>query len=271
MVTDKEVDGLVIQAQFRYVEQTEKLLALFGYNGEKRLTKYLGKYYSLLVYGRVDLKDKDMRRFLQLYLADKEVRRKLNYHYQSNQTINQVYSLADYIQHEVARKLDREDIKSMLVLTFLEKVNRYRSQHQKIHFTGYLYNSFRYDVYRYLASTVFSSDVLNQVDYLTHEVEETLKEEVNYRVFEDKYYEIVFKSDNLTFRWVNGHCHELFDCLEPIERVILKMSYSDKIGDTIIGKKFGYNRNTIAVWRNRAVEKLKEEYDFLREIGELED
>lgn len=262
-------EDLVKRAKNKDEQAMMDLLTQYGYNGEKRLSKYLGKYYSLLVYGKLDLKDKDTRRFMQLYMSHADVRENMRYHYQSNKTATIAFGLSDFIQSSVKEKLDREDVKQSLIYLFIEKVHKYKKQHEKIDFGGYLFNSFRYDVYRYLQKTVFSEDVLNQYDYLSEDVEQ-VSDITDFTIFEDHYYKDIIQHDNLNVRWTNGHTHELFECLTAFERTILKMYYWDNYGDREIAESLGLHINTIFKKRHKIVEILNSEYEFYQIVGELD-
>lgn len=267
----QDIDKLVLLAKKGDQEALEEVMIAYGYNHDKRLKNFLGKFYSLLVYGKINLKDKDTRRFLQLFIQDDDTREKLRYRYQGGNTQTKCYATADYIQHAVRSKLDREEVKSDLIYLFIEKVHRYKKKSVKISFGGYLYNSFRYDVFRYLQKTVFSEDMLNQEEQRVEDYLDELSYEEDFTVYDDAFYESIMKEDKLTVQWALGHCHELFDCLSVFERNILKMHYYDKLTDGKVADMMGLHINTIFQKRKKAVATLQSELEFMTKIGEMED
>ena len=80
---DLEIEALVSDYKNGNQEAGAILLSKYGYEPNNEPSKLIGKYYNLLIHGRVNLRDKDTRRFLQLYMSKKESREGLTYHYTS--------------------------------------------------------------------------------------------------------------------------------------------------------------------------------------------
>ena len=260
----KELSEWVEEAQSGNEEANCFLLEKYGYRKEGVPTGYLGKYYRLLVYGRIDLRDKDTRRFLQLYMPDKEDRNKLTRHYQDYRTTLQAQEVANYLQNKVSL-FPKEDLLQELVLLFLECVNRYQKKTDTIDFSGYLYNSYRFKVYAFLRKRVFKYEWLHHPELclLEDDIEdESATIEVQEAWF-DRFYAADLKRNDLGIFWINGRCGSLFEPLSVFERMVLRDHDFYGLTDGTIAKRYGYHINTIYKRRHVALEKLKKEREKL--------
>ena len=115
----KELSEWVEEAQNGSEEATCLLLEKYGFRKDSALVGYLGKYYRLLVYGKIDLRDKDTRRFLQLYIPEVDVRRKLINRFQDYQTTLSAQQTADYLS-EKSKLLPLEDLQQELDTDLLQ-------------------------------------------------------------------------------------------------------------------------------------------------------
>lgn len=254
---DLEIEALVSDYKNGNQEAGAILLSKYGYEPNNEPSKLIGKYYNLLIHGRVNLRDKDTRRFLQLYMSKKESREGLTYHYTSFSASNQAYSVSDYLIEKFSI-YEKEDILNDLVLLFLECVQRYENISKNISFSGYIYNYYRYKVYRYYQKKLFSKDVTSKE---TTELPENIQSsyylnEESIDWFLSKEYNRIKESEDLNLLWINGACHPLFSYLKPFERSILKLHYVDKLSDGEIGALIGYHKNTIFKKRQAIVKKL---------------
>ena len=249
---------LVFKAQSGDGDSTLLLLKEFGYRADGDWELFLGKYFNLLWYGKANLKDKDTRRFLQLYISNKDIREKLVYHYQDYVGQLAGQQAADYLQEKVSC-VAKEDLKQALVELFLESVMKYKQTSNKIDFAGYLYNSYRYKVYHYLKKTVFRYDVLQHpsVESFTETVDPDSLIEPQEWWF-DRFYASEIKRDDLGLFWINGRCSALFEPLSVFERMVLRDHYFYRLTDKEIASRYGYHINTIHNRRHRAVTHLKE-------------
>lgn len=254
---EQNIDELVFSAQAGNQEDTEILLRLYGWH-ESEPTHFIGKYYDLLLYGKINLRDKDTRRFLQLYMKEKHLREKLTYHYQDYVGALAAQEAADYLQNK-ATVLERDELLQELLLLFLETVHAYKKQDKQIDFSGYLYNSYRYKVFHYLRKKVFKFDVLQdaeRIDYVDEEIEDPKANIEPQESWFDRFYASDLKRDDLGIFWINGRCGSLFEDLSVFERTVLRDRYFYKQTDGEIAKRYGYHINTIYNRRHRALEKL---------------
>lgn len=248
----------VKQAQEGDQTQILSLLIDFGYRKKGRWSGLLGKYDKLLWHGRVDFRNKDTRRFLQLYLADASIRRNLTWRYQDYKTTMKTQSMANYIQNNVQRHYAREELRQELVLLFIECLHKYEEQ-PHITFGGYLNNVFRYRVYNLLQKTVFKQDPLSFSDSLN---EDEVSLDLNHLALERLFSPLQhreFDKDELGFFWINGLCSPIFKELTPFDRTILLSRYEKKETDISIAKRYGYHRNSIYLKRHEAINKIKRE------------
>ena len=243
------------------------LLKAFGWEEQGTFTHFLGKYERLLLFGRIDLRDKDTRRFLQLYIPERDTRKKLVPRYQDYQTLLQAQATADYLQQK-ASILEAEDIRQELGALFIESVYRYEKKDEAIDFTGYLYNSFRYHVYAFLRKKVFKFEWFHHPElyYLEEDIpDETALIEPQEAWF-DRFYASELKREDLGIFWINGRCGSLFETLSVFERIVLRDHDFYGQTDGEIAKRYGYHINTIYKRRHIALAKLKKEKERLSSL-----
>lgn len=257
-LVNSSVDELVVLAQQGHQKATESLMRLYGWNDASSPTHFIGKYYDLLVYGKINLKDKDTRRFLQLYMKEKDMRNKLVYHYQDYVGSLAAQETANYLQKKT-ETIDKDELKQELVALFIESVLKYERKNKEIDFSGYLYNSYRYKVYHFLRKRIFKFDVLNQaerIDYVDEDIEDVKARIEPQESWFDRFYASDLKRDELGIFWINGRCGSLFEDLSVFERTLLRDRYFYKQTDGQIAKAYGYHINTIYNRRHKALEKL---------------
>lgn len=263
-MTDEQKKQLkwVKEAQNGDQESLNQLLIAYGYRKEE-WTSFLGKYLDIFLYGKVDLQDKDTRRFLQLYIKDKNIRQKLTYHYRDYVGQLAGQEMATYLQNKTSF-LEIEDLKQSLVLLFIESVMRFEHVKKQVGFNGYLYNSFRFRVYEYLRQNVFKNETSLKIEHkeeYTDSIDESSSIEPQEEWF-DRFYASEVNRDNLGIFWINGRCAEVFQPLTTFERTLLRDRYLLKQTDGEIAKKYGYHINTIYKRRHKAIKKLKEKPNY---------
>lgn len=248
----------VKKAQLGKKEYLEKLLEAYGYR-DSEWTSFLGKYLDILLYGKINLKDKDTRRFLQLYMKDPLLRSKLNYRYRDYVGELAGQEVATYLQNKV-EIIEEEDLKQQLVLIFIESVMRYKQVKKNIGFNGYLYNIFRFRVYELLRVNVFKNETLLKVDYRDEfeDVEDPRAKIQPTEAWLDRFYASELNRDELGIFWINGRCGTPFKRLTTFERTLLRDRYLHKKTDGEIAKEYGYHINTIYNRRHKAIQKLEE-------------
>ena len=262
-MTDKEIDELVLRFQEGDREAGERLLRIFGGHPEDpEPTKFIGKYYLLLRYGRVNFNDRDTRRFLMLFIEDPEIRKKLIPFFQYKDVKARVISKVECLVKQLEFISDEDLIQDLRVL-FLTQVKKYRKRRGKVSFTGYLYNSYRYVVKNHVERLLKPKDPLthkrkNVIHFQDDRFEdENSKISVDDRIFWDEIR--ILEDDELGNNWVRGlTCGEEFGKLNSFQRLILKLHYEDELSDRTIGEKLGMHINTIFKQRKRACQLVQE-------------
>lgn len=259
-MNEKDIDKKVFA--YQKGDEGAGMALLHAFGGETGEEKYLGKYIRLLKGEAYDLKDKDTRRFLQLYM--KEGREGLVYNRQSKEAMAQAAKAAGMLGY-VMEQVEYEDLVMDLQMLFLQQAMRYEKTKRAVDFRGYLYNSFRYAVYNHLKRTVFRPDVLNLRE--RQEYDDELIGKTMFDVEDEWFYpEGYFDDGELGLDWVNGKCNMAFEELTALERLILRMHYEDKKTDTEIAEQLGFHRNTVLRYRHRAKKRLEKSMDALREL-----
>lgn len=259
-MNEKDIDKEVFAYQRGEEGAAERLLTLFG--GDTGEEKYLGKYISLLKDEVYDLRDKDTRRFLQLYM--KEGGKSLTYRRHKKEARADAARVAGrlaYMMEEVAR----EELVVDLQVLFLQQASRYKKTKRAVDFRGYIYNSFRYAVFNHLKRTIFRPDVLNLRERESYDDELFGGEDI---IIEDEWFypEGYFDDGELGLDWVNGRCNAVFEELTSLERLILRMYYEDGKNDGEIAEHLGFHRNTVLRHRHHAKASLNKTLETLKDL-----
>jgi DNA-directed RNA polymerase specialized sigma24 family protein len=234
----------------RYQEGDEKaglqLLTEFGYKEDNEPTHFLGKYYNLIVYESMDFTNRDLKRFVSLFSPSLHNALKQWYTYKETriETMKRIHLLSGRIQ-----SLGKEEILQDLSLILLQQAKLYQQKGTKKNFCGYLYNSFRYALYRhwkYLfrdlhyhsSTTSLSKDPLSVDNYFQ----------------EDSYFH---ENEELGFNWIHGYMTSFpFTELSVYERNLLHLNEVKNLSYEQIGDMIGKHRDTIYLHRKKIKNKL---------------
>ena len=246
----EEIETLVFSYQNGDLSAGEKLIEIFN--------PYMIKYLRLIKDGFVNLKDKDTRRFIGLFMNDCEAKKKLNKSLQSSETRNKAHIAVSMIG-SLCKDLPEEDIMQELIVILLMVAKRYKKKSPKVNFCGYLYNIYKYELYRRInqmtSDPIVRSDLNLSYDDDSYVMEEDIYE--NEPTIYTSEPLMVFDED-LGNSWIRGiTCSELFEILDPTQRLILRLSYYDNLSDIEIGQKMGIHRNTVRAQRNNAVDIIR--------------
>lgn len=254
----KELSEWAEEAQNGNQEATCLLLEKYGFRKDSAPVGYLGKYYRLLVYGKIDLRDKDTRRFLQLYIPEVDVRRKLTNRFQDYQTTLYAQQTADYLS-EKSKLLPLDDLQQELICAFLELVHRYTPK-PHVSFEGYIYNTYRFKVYEILRKYVFKYEAFHNPELLYLDEFEDKRSIIKpQEAWFDRFYASELNREELGIFWINGRCGSLFKPLSVFERIVIRDHEFYGLTDGEIAKRYGYHINTVYKTRHRAMQKLKRE------------
>ncbi len=255
-----DLDNLVLAAQQGDAAAMADLLARFGYREGQEPTHFLGKYYRILRRGSIDLRDRNTRRFLQLYIPDGQIRELLGYNKQNPFVRQSVQQTADYLQEHFERICD-EDLRQDLVLLFLRCVMGFKKISDKITFAGYLANTYHYAVFRYYHKQLFADDLTNRFvcsPLVEDETEDWFARIEPKEYWGDRFYETEAKAGNLGIFWINGRCSDVFKPLSTFQRTLLRDHDFYNLTDREIGEKYGLHINTVFKQRTLAKQALAE-------------
>lgn len=239
----------------------EELLRIFGCHPDESVSKYIGKYYDLLRYGKMDFKNKDLRKFVSLFAASPELRKKLKPFYQYSDTKSATMKIIQKIV-ERFEVIEDEDLLQDLRLLLLQQAKRYEKKGEKVTFLGYLYNSYRFAIYNYY-KWIFEDLILSdRIDFDIEAIEGEEDESATIEIDEAWFFEdIYFENENeeLGFNWIHNKTTTFpFKKLSVYERTILFMYYEKRMTDKEIAYITNYHEDTIFTHRKRIKAKLKE-------------
>lgn len=265
------IDELVLAYQKGDENAGLELLTKYGANpADRNLTSYVGKFYKLIRYGKIDFKDYDSRVFMSCFFPGPE-RPAILKNYQYKKTKQDVVRRLGQIV-EAMKVYEDEDLKQELRTLFLQQAMRYKKM--KRTFGGYLNNSYRYAVANHIIGLMSGDEPYIKLPKdLVRIAEDQMKDNDAEVDAQDSIFvqsPMIFMEEDLGNSWVRGlTCGEEFKDLTPLQRLIIKLNYFDGWSDGRIAEKMGIHINTIFRQRTKAgkivratVERLKQEgYD----------
>lgn len=271
------IDELVHQFQQGDWASGEELLRLFGGHPDFPSPKaFIGKYFSLIRYGKINFDDRDTRRFIALYIKNPETRKKLIPFYQYREVKAEAIKELEENVIKPLSIISDEDLLQDLRLLLLMLAKRFRKKRRKVNFAGYLYNSYRYALKNYLDKAYLKREepLFDLWRWLLHIQDDRLEDQESLIVVDDL---IDFKGpmiqvdEDLGNNWVRGlTCGEEFKRLNPLQRLILKLHYDEKVTDGNIADRLNMHINTIFRLRKKAESIVKETVEDLIREGHYE-
>lgn len=246
-----KIDILVMQYQNGDEQAAQELI--------EQLDPYLKKYVKIIKDNLINLNDKDSRRFIALFVNDSNARKGLIKKYQPNEARNKAYK-STLMLSSMCNNITYEDLTQELTCILLTMAKRYKKKGKKINFCGYLYSSFRYEVYRTISKWTLDPLVHNSGSTLRFNECSFVDEDNDVESDGDIYIEelTMLLDDDLGNSWIRGlTCGEEFEELTPIERLILRMKYQEGKTDVEIADRLQLHRNTIRAQRLKAIDKIK--------------
>lgn len=247
----KQIDILVDGYQQGNSASAEKLVEFFD--------PFLKKYLKIIKGGVISLSDKDSRKFVSLFMADAIARKGLQKSFQSTETRNKAYQAVVMITG-MTKNIPDEDLEQELICILLLMAGRYKKRGKKINFCGYVYSSFKFEVYRML-SKLTMDPLVHGCDLALRFNDEAYIDEDNDVESDDAIYIeelMMILDEELGNSWVRGlTCGEEFEELTPIERLILRMKYQEGRTDIYIADRLQMHRNTVRTQRIKAIDKIK--------------
>lgn len=293
--TYEEIDEYVkrYKANKNDTEAVEKLIEAF--NGVfLNLT-------NLIKTGEFDIRNKIVRNFISLFIKDKSKRARVHAYHRFKIMPAYMRTTATMIKTRF-ESLSYEDVYNECILCLLEMLDRYESYDGKPRFHLYVSKAFHYKLFSRLRN--YTKDPVEANKELNIPLDE-LEKFTDYEISHDnglfrefkRYYETYAndivdeiednnQADLIDEQWIFGvTCSEVFECLTPTERYILKLKYIDKLTDVEIAEKLNITKTMASKKRRQAENKLKQElikysiydasigtnkqFDNIKTIGEL--
>lgn len=238
---EEEMQDLIAKAKKGSSKDQQQLLNVFS--------NFLTKYISLLYYGKFNLNDYDIRRFISLFVKDQYVRFALSKNKMNSSHMKHINECMRGIHYMTKRYCDEEDIRQTVHMTFFQCINRYERK-GPIPFSGFLYSYFFYLLKKNV--DVFLIDQLGRKTFPLLADDATMDES-------DENFVIGFKADPVEYSieqllaadkidefWVLGEKNMVpFDRLSIQERQLLKWRFVDGQRSSEISQKINEHPNTV--------------------------
>ena len=266
------IDKLVEEYQAGNEEAGMELLTIYGADPTtNKMTKFIGKYYKILRYGKLDFKDYDSRYFMSLFFKGEE-RKAILQSYQHKKTKEDVTRRLGFIT-EALNAIEDNDLKQDLRILFLELARRYEKQGKT--FGGYLYNYYHYRVENYVTNLMKKKEpYIHMQKELLRIADDLLKDDTSDVDVRDSIFikaPMMKMEEELDNSWVRGlTCGDEFKDLTPLQRLIIKLNYHDGWTDGKIATKLGTHINTVFRQRTKASKLVKEAVERMKEEKEDE-
>ena len=252
------MQDLIAKAKKGSAKAQEELLKVFS--------NFLTKYISLLYYGKFNLNDYDIRRFISLFIKDPGTRFALMKNKMSGSNMRVINECMRGIHYMAKRYGDEEDIRQTVYMTFFQCIGRYErkdSAKGPIPFSGFLYSYFFYLLKKNVDT--FLIDQLGRKTFPLLDDDATNDEG-------DENYVIGFKADPVEYSmeqllaadkidefWVLGEKNIApFDRLTVQERQLLKWRYVDGQRSSEISQKVNEHPNTVREHLSKIKNKVKD-------------
>lgn len=256
---EEYIDKLVFAYQAGDKKAIDELMHRFGCHPSYQKPKaFVGKYYRMLRYGKINFSDKDSRKFLTRFMKDPAIRKAMGQWFQYGETKEEAMR-ALQLASNVLKQVPDEDFQQDLRLLFLERAIRYDKIKKRVAFQGYLYNSYRHAVGNYIAKLMKEPLLFSHIKRVNNDyvVDKNGFIEIDDSIFKDT--PIIAEDDKLGNSWVRGlTCTEEYRGLTHLQRLILKLYYEDGYTDGELADKMGMHINTVFRHRKRAMEKVKQ-------------
>jgi hypothetical protein len=255
---ENEMQDLIAKAKKGSVKAQEELIKVFS--------NFLTKYISLLYYGKFNLNDYDIRRFISLFIKDPSTRFALMKNKMSGSNLKVINECMRGIHYMAKRYGDEEDIRQTVYMTFFQCIGRYErkdSAKGPIPFSGFLYSYFFYLLKKNVDT--FLIDQLGRKTFPLLDDDATNDES-------DENYVVGFKADPIDISmeqllaadkidefWVLGEKNiSPFDRLTVQERQLLKWRYVDGQRSSQISQRVNEHPNTVREHLSKLKIKIKD-------------
>jgi DNA-directed RNA polymerase specialized sigma subunit len=251
---EEEMQALISKAKLGSAKDQEQLLNVFH--------NFLTKYISLLFYGKFNLNDYDIRRFISLFIKDNYVRFALMKNKMNNTHMKHINECMRGIHYMTKRYCDEEDIRQTVHMTFFQCITRYERK-GPIPFSGFLYSYFFYLLKKNV--DVFLIDQLGRKTFPLLADDATMDESddnfvIGFKADPVEYsIEQLLAADKIDEFWVLGEKNiSPFDRLSIQERQLIKWRYVDGQRSSEISQKINEHPNTVREHLSKIKTKLRD-------------
>lgn len=254
------IDNLVMEYQQIYredINKTDKIVEESKKAAEILINKFFPlfkKYTIVLRTGQINFENAEQKFFVMLFMDSPYLKKILCGKAPiPRETRAIIYQKFNFVK-ETYGHLEEPEIMTDLYQLFLTLAKRYKKKSRS--FCCYVYNSFRYEVYRHIQK--FTRNPLNihykNIGY--EDCNEKSSQEVKMEIdIEDKIYETENGLPDLT--WISGEsCSDIFSDLTPFERKLLITYYMQKYNDKQIADMTKSHINTCNQRRRNSIKKI---------------
>jgi len=251
---EEEMQQLIAKAKTGSNKHQQELLKVFN--------NFLTKYATMLYYGKYNLNDYDIRRFISLFIKDPGTRFSLMKQKFNTNVIKNVNECMRGINYMAKRYGDEEDIRQTVDMTFFQCIDRYERK-GPIPFSGFLYSYFFYLLKKNVDT--FLIDQLGRKTFPLLADESTGDEnsdenQVGFKADPVEYsMEQMLFVDKIDEFWVLGEKNMYpFDILSVQERQLLKWRYVDGMRSSQISARINEHPNTVREHLVRIRNKIRD-------------
>lgn len=246
----ERIEYLVAEYQKGNQEAVAELIQMFHH--------FFNRYVRLIKEGIYNLKEKYIRKFIQLYMTPKEAKN-IGRFYMDELLQKRVKFISSLIM-ELFKEVSGEEIYNECVIAFLRLAKGYTRVSHLAYFNTYMLMYFHFRLRDQLKKMMKTNALFKYNTYmryndnysgeyipiysLINEQEKEFEKDIN--ITQEQKKKMIKESDELNDNWINGmNVGEMFEELDVKERRILKLYYVDKVSDIEIGEMFGVTRETI--------------------------
>lgn len=244
---NERIDALVKAYQEGEVGAAEELLEVFY--------PMINKYMNIMR-GTIKLYDMPTRKFMNLFIPDAALRKRLKQRTIGVLTIDSYLYNVSYFT-ELLQDISDEDMRHSFQLSFLILADKFVKK--KVPFRGYIAHTYKYEVYKWIKAYI--SDPLTYcngsliVEYVDDEYD-------GGSTFGDEIYHgemlLSIPYEEFDINWIYGRtCSDTFKDFSVFDRTILRKNFYENMTDGEIAQELGYHINTINGRKRKAITRLR--------------
>jgi hypothetical protein len=275
------MNRITVDKDFKYKDYVELHNTVYDYQDKipgaadkliERFNEYIWRYVNLLSGGRASIENVCIRKFLSLYINNKDVKDNIWKSYRSFYKKEQLYEAANMLQ-KAFENVDIHEIRNDLVICLFEMALKYKDTRPSFH--TYVDRCFHFRVFNCIAKRLkdplqnnfiieyndeMSIDKSIEFDFIEAETEveyfyRIINSDSNIPAIEIE--ESVYDNESLNWNWYNGlYCDDIFKTLSTFERKLILEYYVNKKSLIEISETYGYSRTHLNNLKNYAIYKM---------------